>query len=300
VSETPIILPVSNNLIDKPLPEGGNHLIYSYFVESTNIIPVFGALFSSFFVSDNILKLSVKDDKSLIETIKETVNEVFAKPVSSITPSLEEARYNAYWRVFGYKIQNSNSSSKTESVSKTEVPTSNFNELFSNFLLNISLMILDLNNTNEKVGDPNTTASYANKIKTLLDERITNTIQHVADDSAAKLGRLIMLLEDPVLLPNRLSIRSEDPVSSFQRLSQRLNVPIPQESSDLFLLAGRMHTLLTEIQARTWTASAALELATIEKNQIFFKGIEASWTAVTKKSIMLAARRSREPGNKEQ
>jgi hypothetical protein len=283
---TTIVLPLSTNEVDKPLSKG-NNLIYSYMLESTNIVKVFGTLFSSFFVSDKYLKLTEKDDGPLIQLLKSTANEVFAKPTSTLAPPLFDLLHNAYWRVFGYTIKGEEMFPKGDANNNSE-----FHSTLTTFLFNVFQLIFDKGITSEKVGSPSATAEYANKLQRQLLGRTYNTIEHIADDSAGKLGSLLALLEMDDLMVERLNIRSENPSRRLIELGEMISVPVAKETSDLFLLAGRMNILLIEIQKRAWDPTTAAELAS-DVNEPFFKAIESSLAAVTGDSPLVKALQAR-------
>ena len=100
----------------------------------------------------------------------------------------------------------------------------------------------------EKVGSPGATAEYANNLRRELLGRTYNTIAHIADDSAFKLSALTTLLANDDLMVKRLQINSEDPSMRLKALAERVEAPVAQQTSHLFLLAGRMNILLNEIQ----------------------------------------------------
>lgn len=55
------------------------HLIFSYFVESSGIVEIFRALFSSYFTTDDVIKLNHREDFPLIERLKEVVAFVYPR-----------------------------------------------------------------------------------------------------------------------------------------------------------------------------------------------------------------------------
>ena len=271
--------------VDKPRPKG-NHLIYSYFIESTGIVSVFSKLLTSFFVDDRHLKLNKKDDDVLIELLKETANEVFPRPVSIITPPLIDLLHNAYYRMFGYTVKG------FETFPKPENYNSEFNTTLNQFGYNVFQMILDKGITTEQLGSPHATAELANTLRKQMEARLFNTIEHLANDSAIKLYRLIELLQNKRLMIERLGIRLESLSRTLIELGEKFGAPVAKETGDLFLLAGRFNTLLTAIQSRDWTSTLAESFVTNE-NVLFFKALESSWSHVTGKSWMTQALQAR-------
>ncbi|HEX9317329.1 MAG TPA: hypothetical protein VF884_00165 [Nitrososphaeraceae archaeon] len=291
MSVTTILTPAINNVVDAPIRETDplkrNNLIYSYFIESTGLLEVFRILFSSFIVSDDVLKLNRQDDSDLIELIKTNINTVFAKPASTVTPQLDELRYNAYWRLFGYKIRGK------EIFPKAVNYNSEFNKTFELAMYNIFQMILDKGITTEKVGNPNATAELLDNLKRQLAGRTYNTIEDISQDSAFKLYSLVALLSNNKLMVERLNIRSEDPTRRLIELGEKLKVAVAKETSYLFLLAGRMNVFLRKVEEESeWDAKAATDL-TSDENETFFKDIESSWFHVTGRSFLADALKAR-------
>ena len=245
---TTISLPLSTNMVDLPLQKG-NHLIYSYFLESTGIVEVFRALFSSFYVSDKHLKLTETDDAT-IELIKSISNEVFAKPESSITPPLSELRHNAYWRLFGYTIKGNETS-----FPKTQNFYAGFHEDLMKFHFNVFQLIFDK--------PPLSTEKW---VVQALQQNMQITFEescweeliiplHILQTILLLSECFNYLLANDDLMVKRLQINSEDPSMRLKALAERIEAPVAQQTSHLFLLAGRMNILLNEIQNRVWDPS---------------------------------------------
>jgi hypothetical protein len=282
---TSLVLVRTREPVDKPKATG-NHLIYSYFVESTGIYSVFSKLLSSFYIDEKYLKLNKDGDDDLIELLKETANEVFPKPASSITPPLPELRYNAYFRLFGYTIKGN------ETFPRPENYNSEFNKTLNEFGTALFTLILDKGITSERLGSPHTVAELANAIRKQMEVRTYNTIRHIADDSAIKSYRLIELLQNEKLMVERLGIRSETLARTLIELGEKVKAPVAKESSDLFLLAGLTNTLLLQLQSRDWTSNLVENLVN-DENTLFFKALESSWSHVTGVSWMAQAMKSR-------
>ena len=98
------------------------------------------------------------------------------------------------------------------------------------------------------MGSPGATVKYANNLRRELLGRTYNTIAHIADDSAFKLSALMTLLANDDLMVKRLQINSDVPSMPLKALAERVEAPVAQQTSHLFLLAGRMNILLNEIQ----------------------------------------------------
>ena len=183
-----------------PPPFKKRHLIYSYFIESTGIVEVFRALFGSYFLEDTFLKLNRDDGLILIEKLKKRIEIVFPRPVSKISPDLEELRYNAYWRMFGYTIKGKENFPKTANYNKE------FNKLFEEIMYEIFQGILDKDNTIEKLSNPNTLAELLENLQKLLKNRDYNEIPDIASYWATAFNGLLELLEDDALMVDRLNI----------------------------------------------------------------------------------------------
>jgi hypothetical protein len=269
------------------------HLIWSFFVESTGIVEVFRVLFKSFLVTDGILKLNRKDDKALIELLKTTLNNTFPFPSSSITPDLENLRYNAYWRLFGYVIKGK------ESYLAAELKPTNynadFNSMFEKIMYEIFQGVLDKQITIEKLANPSALAQLLNDLRRQLQNRTYNEIEDIAELWYANFSMLRLLLNDDTknhdLMVKRLNIRSTGEDKRLIELGEKLNVPVATTSLYLFILADKMQEFLKRIEDTDWTPEEAVRLFDEETN---FKEISSAWYQVTGKDFLadaLAARR---------
>lgn len=267
-------------------PKMKRHLIYSYFIESTGIIDVFGSLFKSYLISDDLLKLNRRDDGQLIEKIKETINYVYPKPISRITPDLEALRRNAYWRMFGFTIKNNNDFPKVRSYN------SEFTKTFEAIMYEIFQGILDKGISIEKLGNPNALAEHLDNFHTMLINRKYNEIEDISAYWAFALERLLSLLDDDDFMIRRLNIRSDGRKSRLIELGERLRVPVAKETLYLFQLAKYMEKFLIRVEDTTWSTELA---ASLFNEEFFFKEISSAWYQITRKDFLaqaLSARRS--------
>src|SRR5215216_2707412 len=224
-------------------PYEKRHLIFSYFIECTGIVEVFRALFASYFSTDDILKLNRQEDVALIEKLKEVVAFVYPKSVSTITPDLEELRYNAYWRLFGYNIKG-----KENRFVKVASYNKEFNKLFEAIMYEIFQGILDKGITIEKLSNPNALAELLDNPQKLLRNRTYNEIEDIASHWAVAFESLLVLLDDDKLMRDRLNIRSVGRYQRLIELGEKLKVPVAKETLYLFLLAIRMEAFLTHVE----------------------------------------------------
>ena len=265
-----------------------NNLIYAYFLESCGLVEVFRTLFRSFLTSDEVLKLNRQDDSDLIETLKEIMNSTFAKSASSITPDLEELRFNAYWRLFGYTIKGK------ENFPRARGYNAEFNKTFESIMVNIFQLILDKGITIEKMGNPNALATDLDSLQKQLNTRTYNTMEDISQQYAFVFYGLVLLLGNNRLMNERLNIRSEDPARRLIELGERLKVAVAKETSYLFLLASRMNIFLRKIEdEKDWTPQRARELVEIADNEVFFKEIQSAWAMVTGTNFLELALRAR-------
>jgi len=183
---------------DPPPPLEKRHLIYAYFIESTGIVEFFRTLFRSYFLTDDILKLNRAEDLVLIEHLKEVIEIVYPRPVSKITPDLEELRYNAYWRLFGYTIKG-----KENSFPKVPAYNKEFNKLFEGIMYEIFQGILDKGITIEKLSNPNALAELLDNLQKLLRNRTYNEIEDLGSYWAAAFNSLRELLDNDALMKHR-------------------------------------------------------------------------------------------------
>lgn len=181
-------------------PTVKHKLIYSYFVESTGIVEVFAALWKAYLLTDDIVKLNRNEDIVLMERIKEVIEFAFPKPVSNITPDLEQLRYNAYWRLYGYTIKGKENFPKVSSYNK------DFNKLLESIMYEIFQIILDKGISIEKLGNPNALAELLDNLQKLLLNRPYNEIEDISTYWYLAFTGLLSLLDDDQLMKTRLGI----------------------------------------------------------------------------------------------
>jgi hypothetical protein len=273
-----------------PLTNTRNHLIYPYFIESTGIVEAFRALFTSYVTTDELLKLNRQADLQLIEDIKATMQCVFAKPTSTIVQDLEQLRYNAYWRLFGYTIKG-----KENNFPKVSSYNPEFNRTFESIMYNIFQGILDKDITIEKLGNPNALAELLDNLGRQLRGRTYNEIEDLSENWSIIFYKLILMLEDDHLMTDRLGIRSTDPARRLIELGEKVKVSaVAKATSYLFLLATRMNLFLRTVEdTLDWDAASAATLYEDPQNQIFFKDISSAWYQVTGKDFLAEALRMR-------
>ena len=271
-----------------PVPTAKRHLIYSYFIESTGIVEVFRALFTSYFSTDDILKLNRDEDLMLIESLKEVIANVYPRPISTIVPDLEELRYNAYWRLFGYTIKG-----KENRFAKVPSYNKDFNKLFEGIMYEIFQGILDKGITIEKLSNPNALAEMLDNLQKLLRNRTYNEIEDIASHWAVAFHSLLVKLDDDKLMRDRLNIRSLGRYQRLIELGEKLRVPVAKETLYLLLLAERMEAFLIQVEETPqWDFANATALFNQEDA---FKEISSAWYQITGRDFLADALSRRRP-----
>jgi hypothetical protein len=276
-------------------PTAKHRLIYSYFVESTGIVEVFAALWKSYLLTDDIVKLNRDEDLLLIEKLKEVIEFAFPIPVSKITPDLEQVRYNAYWRLYGYTIKGKESFAKVASYNR------DFNKLFESIMYETFQGILDKGITIEKLGNPNALAELLDNLQKLLRNRTYNEIEDISSYWYLAFTGLLSLLDDDQLMKTRLGIRALGRYKRLQELAEKLKISIPKETLYLLQLAERMEAFLTQVEDTVdWDYAKASALFLQEDT---FKEISSAWYQVTGRDFLadaLSRRRAVSPTAKAQ
>lgn len=274
--------------MSQPQPTTSRHLIYSYFIESTGIVEVFRKVFGSYLISDELLKLNRHDDAQLIEKLKETINYVYPKPISKITPDLEELRRNAYWRMFGYTIRNNNEFPKVRTYN------SEFNKNFEAIMYEIFQIMLDRGIAIEKLGNPNALANLLINLHEMLNNRKYNEIEDMSAYWHIGFERLLSLLDDDDFMQRRLNIRAEGRDRRLIELGEKIRVPVAKETLYLLQLAKHMEKFLTRVEETNWTTQLADSLA---NEDFFFKEISSAWYQITGKDFLAEALSTRRAVN---
>ena len=273
-----------------PPPTKLRKLIYSYFIESTGILEVFGAFWKSYVLTDDVIKLNRVEDGVLIDLLKGAIEEAFPRPVSKITPDLELLRYNAYWRLYGYTIKGKENFPKPLSYNK------DFNKTFESIMYEIFQGILDKGITIEKLAHPNALAELLDNLQKMLRDKTFNQIEDIAGQWSVALFNLLELLKNPILIKVRLGIRADGIYKRLQALADKLKVSIPKETHYLIELADIMDAFLTRVEDEPeWNYKLAVKLFDDEDT---FKEISSAWFQVTGKDFLadaLSRRRSISP-----
>jgi hypothetical protein len=265
-------------------------LIYSYFIESTGILEVFAALWKSYLLTDDVIKLNKQEDAKLIELLKENIEYAFPRPVSKITPDLELLRYNAYWRLYGYTIKGKENFPKVPSYNK------DFNKTFESIMYEIFQGILDKGITIEKLANPNALAELLDNLQKMLRDKTYNQVEDIAGQWGLALEGLLALLEKDELIKTRLGIRATGKYKRLQALADMLKISIPKETLYLLQLAGRMEAFLTQVEdTPEWNFTNASAL--FDKEDMV-KEISSAWYQVAGRDFLadaLSRRRSISP-----
>ena len=249
---------------------------------------MFRKLLGSYLVSDDLLKLNRHDDSKLIAKLKDTINIVYPKPISKITPDLEELRRNAYWRMFGYTIKNNNQFLKVRSYN------AEFNKTFEGIMYEIFQGILDKDIAIEKLSNPNALSNLLINLHEMLNNRKYNEIEDISAYWATALEGLLSLLEDNDFMQRRLNIRSEGTDRRLIELGERLRVPVAKETLYLLQLAKHMEKFLMEVEDTSWSTPKA---ASLFDQPFFFKEISSAWFQITGKDFLAEALNTRRAVN---
>jgi hypothetical protein len=252
-------------------------LIYSYYIENSNIKNVFEALIKSYLSSNEILKLRVTDPgiPELIERIRETADFVYPTRISSIGSDLELQRKEKYKQLYGYVLNG-----KQSEVAHITNFNDRFDETFDSIMRNIMTGVLQVSGTvTEKTADPGALAELLDAVQSQLVDFSYNDTDYVTKFWNFSFERLLELLDDNLLM-RELAIQTVARDVKLKDLGIRVGVPVPESSKFLFLLAERMEFFLNLIVDPTilfsdarWTSEKAEELYKEEK---FFREISSS------------------------
>ena len=92
----------------------GNQLIYSFFIESTKLVPLFEKFVKTTYDGDKFIKLRMPTDEALANHIIELTEHLFSSPKSTISPQQNELRHNGYKRMYDYELAGNNLYPKPE------------------------------------------------------------------------------------------------------------------------------------------------------------------------------------------
>ncbi len=262
------------------------HLTFSYFLESTGLVEVFRALFKSYLQTDEILKLDSKnkEDEKLIEKLDEVIQYVYPIEHSSIAHDIgiEQLRYNAYWRLYGYTIKGKDTGFSKVSSSYTE-----FNKDFETIIINIleGIFFRDIT-TLPNISNSEAVADLLYTFTNTINNHTYNKIPYITQYWGNAIYSLLILLDDNHLFNDRLSLVSKGRDQRLMDLGIKLNIPVASTCNFFFILADQIEQFFMLIENIDWStnnpdrSNVAANLFEKE-NEGLFKGIANSWKQVT-------------------
>lgn len=269
-----------------PIDGRRRHLIYSFFVECTGLFEIFRAVFDSYLKDDILLRLTRDSNGPLIEAIKETINEVYARPRSAIAPDPEQLRLNAYWRLFGLRVPGK--------VGLEETPNYNaeFEKTFGEAMIEIFQGILDQGVTGQpQYGNPSAVAEHLNNLRQQLVNRTFNEIRDISEASALHVTRLFSLLDNDEFM-GALNIRSKGRPQRLKDLADKVKPKSDPATQYLLILAERIEVFLRRVEDTDWNTINAGQLF-LERP--FFSEISTAWGAARKRHFRDEASARRRP-----
>jgi hypothetical protein len=241
-----------NTSIDIPVPRNKRHPIWLYYVERTNIVNAFRALFRSYLISDKDMTLYPVEDKELSDLLMETLNTVYPYERSTIGRELgiEQLRWNIYQRVFGYD-------DKTKAFPRSPTFNSDYHALQESIFLNIARAIWTKESTFQKIMDPASLSEMLTNMREILLAKQTNYVNDLTAFWSMGFSRLRGLLDNPRLIRDKLGIRVIGEDQILMALGAKLNVPVPRNILYILDLAERMETILLRIERTHWNINQA-------------------------------------------
>lgn len=252
-------------------------LIYSYYIENSNIKAVFEALIKSYLSSNEILRLRLTGSgiPDLIEKIRETGGIVYPTRISTIGSDLELQRKEKYKQLYGYVLNG-----RAEEVAHITNFNNEFDGTLDSIMRNIMTGVLQVSGTvTEKTADPGGLAELLDSVRSQLDEFGYNDAEYVTKYWNFSFERLLELLDDDILM-NELGIQTVARDVRLKDLGKKVGIPVPESCKFLFLLAERMEfflNLIVDPSIARWDSAKAEELYKEEK---FFKEISSSLSQV--------------------
>ncbi len=250
-------------------------------MESTGIGKTFKTLLGSYLTSDELLKLKPGKDDQLIEHLDCIIQFLYPQTISTITPTSDQLRYNAYYRMFGYKIEGENAFPLSKNTN------SEYEKIFEELIQESMSFILDEGITTEKLGDPAKLAVLFNQMRSLLTNRSFNTIPKIAISSKERFEALEGLLHNDSLMVEQLSIKAIEPYNRLLELGEKLSIPIPQTTQYYMDLARRMDYIVEQILNQEWLPEDSENFVVAHKE--VFKSINTDWYQITKKNLQKIA-----------
>lgn len=231
-----------------------DHLIYAYLIENTCTYKVFGKVLFEYAHGE---KLSVPTLEAQ-SWLRNTEELFYSNPApssiynvqSSIRPSMEATRRNAYFRMFGMDLNHGNENNTAFDFIKAPSANRDFVSTFGDFLREVWVGI---ENTKNSSGvnrtDDAAIASLARQLHDMLnDRRLNGNLSREEFFAVSMMSWFHLTLEFDSSIVKSLRAEGQREDQRLYRIAESVNVPAHAKSYDFFRLARPLSRILTMIE----------------------------------------------------
>jgi len=225
------------------VPKKHHELIWIYYLSRTNIRHVIEAMVKSIITTDEVVALTAKEDRDLIDRIMETANISFPSATSTINIDIpyHSQVANIIHRMFGYEIPYTK-------YPKSRTFNANFHSLQDAILLNISKGVWWTKNQLINQADAGALYELLINMQELLEGRDNNTVTDIANAFTIAYMSMVDLIRDKKLIRDRLNIQQVGDGLILRALGAKFNIQVPANAQYLFDIAFLAKTLYNTIQ----------------------------------------------------
>lgn len=245
------------------VPKKHHELIWIYYLSRTNITHAIEAMIKSIITTDQIVALTAKEDRDLIDRIMETANIAFPTAKSTINTDIpyHSQVANVIHRMFGYEIPYTK-------FPKSKTFNANFHSLQDAIFLNISKGVWWSKNQLINQADAGALYELLINMQELLEGRDNNTVTDIANAFTIAYMSMVDLIRDRKLIRDRLNIQQVGDGLILRALGAKFNIQIPANAQYLFDIADLAKTFYNAVQKTNWTIDKA---ASLYNNSDWFK-----------------------------
>lgn len=251
---------------ERECPDGyvrWEHLIYAYMIENTRVIDIFRRVVRLFREGEE-LGVPIEGSEHWLRNTEELF---YREPspffvgalTSSVRPSLDATRRNAYYRMFGMDLTHGNEDGTTASYVKPNAANTQFVTTFEELLREVWVGIINVSNTSgANPTDDAKIADLAERLHDMLRTRRLGANLAIEEFSAISLlswFHLTLDFNSPIVLSLRADGAS--PEQRLFKVAERVRLPAHALSKSFFDIADAISRLLIALETGAFNQAAA-------------------------------------------
>lgn len=250
------------------------HLIYAYLIENSRIIPIFERVMLKYMTGEDLGHASpftahwIRNTQSLF--YKELNIPGFRPLLSSLLPSLDANRRNAYYRLFGLELSHGNQDNSPVPFVKSAHANLNFVPLLENLLREIWQGIINQKNTSG--ANSTDLVALADTVRLLKDSMLArrNDNRNLNQYESSSLSKeeffsVIMIdwfyqvIATKTELVKELNAEAVLPADSLAIIGKHVGITPHSKTRDLFALAPLLAQFLRMVEEGIYDEPVAIQ-----------------------------------------